>query len=353
MPESLVPPRTRAEAASARAGSPATDALDRTAKRLGWMDAVRGLAIVLVILHHSTQGVEHSVDDLPAVFDFLSEFFAPFRMPMLMFLSGLLVAGSLKRPPGEYAWGKVRRIGWPIVVWTFVYAAAEFVGSGEFDAMPWQPEFWNSYLWFMQFVLAYYLIALLTRWIPVWVLVLLPFAGVFLLPAETLGQRFLYLMPFFFLGAFLEQHWRRFVTLLTTPMAIALAAVPLAMALFSALYLPLWYQPLAALPALFGIAVLARLAVHIPDVRWLGPLRFVGRYSLIFYCVHYPVYATLSILAERVGITDPTIALIVVFLVTLAVSTGFALIGRFLPFSLLFELPRRLWPARSATRTPA
>src|SRR5690606_791284 len=107
----------------------AADALNRAGRRLDWMDFLRGLSILLVVLHHSTQIVSERVDELPEVFVFISNFFAPYRMPMLMFLSGLLVAGSLQRPAGEYLWGKVRRILWPIIVWTLIYVSANYLGG--------------------------------------------------------------------------------------------------------------------------------------------------------------------------------------------------------------------------------
>src|SRR5690606_3028309 len=89
-------PTTRAEASAARktAGKPKADvrdALERHNRRITWMDVLRGLAILLVILHHTTQIVAYRVDEVPEFFAFISAFFAPYRMPMLMFLSGLLV----------------------------------------------------------------------------------------------------------------------------------------------------------------------------------------------------------------------------------------------------------------------
>lgn len=341
-------PLTRREARQRRdVSTDMATALERHNRRIGWMDCLRGLAILLVVLHHSTQIVTYRIAEAPAVFGFLSEFFAPFRMPLLMFLSGLLVAGSLHRPAGAYVWGKIRRILWPIIVWTFIYQGMQTVVDG--DPFAWYtPEFWNGYLWFMQFVGAYYIIALLLRWIPAWILVIVPFAGMILLPADTLGQRFFYLMPFFFLGAFIEKHWDQYARLLSFPVAAMLCVIPLGVALYSGLVTPLWYTPLAAIPAMIGIVVLVRASVAIPDARWLAPVRFVGRYSLIYYCAHYPVFAALGWIAQKAGLDNPTIALIAVFAATLAISTVFAILGRRMPVSLLFELPRRLWPARAA-----
>lgn len=301
------------------------------------MDVLRGLSILLVVLHHSTQIVSARVDEVPEFLAFLSSFFAPFRMPMLMFLSGLLVATSLKRPAGAYLWGKVRRIVWPILVWTLIYVTA----SGGSDFAWYEPGFWATYLWFLQFITAYYMIALLTRWVPVWVFIVLPFIGMFLLPMDSLEQRFLYLMPFFFLGALIEHNWVRYSGLLSTRWAAVLAIVPIGVALYSGLVSPLWYHPLAALPAMVGILILVRLASVMPEVGWLAPIRFIGKYSLIFYCVHYPVFAGLGRLAERAGITDPVIGIVGIFAITMLVCFGFAYAGRRLPVSLLFELPSR------------
>ncbi|MFD5225575.1 acyltransferase family protein [Microbacterium sp. NPDC058342] len=355
MPEHTEPapsttPATRADARTARGGADISRALDRHDRRIGWMDLLRGLSILLVVLHHTTQIVTYRIDEVPAFFEFLSAFFAPFRMPMLMFLSGLLVAGSLHAPTGKYVWGKVRRIVWPIVVWTVLYAVSErIVGQGEY--MPWELGFWNTYLWFMQFIFAYYILALLMRWVPAWVMVAVPFVVMFLVPAELeLLQRFFYLMPFFFLGALIEKHWDSYARILSVPLAAVLSIIPIGVALYSGLIDPLWYEPLSALPAMLGIMILVRLTAAAPEARWLAPVRFVGRYSLIYYVSHYPVFAALGWLAMKAGISDPGLGLVVIFTATVAVSTGFALLGRRMPVSLLFELPRRLWPARIVAR---
>lgn len=347
-------PRTRGEARrKVEGGADISRALDRHDRRIGWMDLLRGSSILLVILLHSTEIVSARVGEVPDVFEFISNFFAPFRMPMLMFLSGLLVAGSLHAPVGKYVWGKVRRIVWPIVVWTFVYAAGQYmVGKGEF--MPWQLGFWVTYLWFMQFIFAYYILALLMKWVPIWVLFGIPFVVMFIIPEEfELLRKFFYLMPFFFLGAFIEKHWDQFATRLSVRWAAVLSVIPIGLGLYSALIDPLWYEPLSVVPALLGIMILVRLTAVTPDVRWLAPVRFVGQYSLIYYVSHYPVFAALGYLAVKAGITNSGLALVVVFVVTVGVATVFALLGRRMPVSLLFELPRRLWPAKKAAPAQA
>src|SRR5690554_4005646 len=156
--------------------------------------------------------------------------------------------------------------------------------------MPWELGFWNTYLWFMQFIFAYYIIALVIRWIPIWVVIVVPLAAAFVIPGDLeLLQRFFYLMPFFFLGAFIEKYWDTYANLLSARLAAILVIIPIAIAVYSVLDDiwvraggderggGLWYEPWAAIPAMLGILILVRLATVIPDVGWLAPVRFVGR----------------------------------------------------------------------------
>ena len=67
--------------------------------RLGWMDFARGLCILLVILMHATGTVEAAGLEPPAGLTLFNQALEPFRMPLLMFLSGMLLSKSLDKPP--------------------------------------------------------------------------------------------------------------------------------------------------------------------------------------------------------------------------------------------------------------
>ena len=76
--------------------------------RLLWMDRLRGVAIVAVIVLHaelSARGA--SGQELPLVHT-LNGALAPYRMPMLVALSGMLLTPALGKPWRTYLSGKVR-----------------------------------------------------------------------------------------------------------------------------------------------------------------------------------------------------------------------------------------------------
>ena len=76
--------------------------------RIQWMDVLRGIAVLLVVVLHGADipylngnGVEEWAQ--------VNRYLEPFRMPLLMFLSGILLPRSLAKPLRLYAWGRVRR----------------------------------------------------------------------------------------------------------------------------------------------------------------------------------------------------------------------------------------------------
>ena len=81
-------------------------------ERLRWMDQARGVAILLVVMHHSMTWVADFGLTVPPALIAFDDIVSPFRMPLLMFLSGILVPRALSKPTRAYA-TELRAIGWP------------------------------------------------------------------------------------------------------------------------------------------------------------------------------------------------------------------------------------------------
>ena len=74
-----------------------------SAARMQWMDLLRGLAVLLVVVLHAASHGGAEVEGWTLV----NRHLTPFRMPLLMFLSGMLLHRSLAKPLPVYLWGKV------------------------------------------------------------------------------------------------------------------------------------------------------------------------------------------------------------------------------------------------------
>lgn len=149
------PSTLRRERSSARATAPARLPADAAA-RMVWMDQVRGLAIVLVVVFHG-RTVQARFGDVPVGLRELTEFFDPFRMPLLVFLSGMLLTRSLTKSPGAYALGKARGLAWPYVVWSVAFLAV--VGDLTADSLLAVLGSPLSHLWYLSYLLGYYALA--------------------------------------------------------------------------------------------------------------------------------------------------------------------------------------------------
>ncbi len=88
--------------------------------RLGWIDYVRGICIILVCYRHCFDGLKEAhlpVSDYP-VLQVLNVCFYSFRMPLFFIVSGLFVSRSLqKKNLSEYVWGRFSIVFYPLIIW--------------------------------------------------------------------------------------------------------------------------------------------------------------------------------------------------------------------------------------------
>lgn len=279
-----------------------------------WMDQVRGLAIVLVVVFHG-RTVQARFGDVPVGLRELTEFFDPFRMPLLVFLSGMLLTQSLAKSPGTYALGKARGIAWPYVVWSVAFLAV--VGdltAGSVLAVLGSP---LSHLWYLSYLLGYYALA--------WGLHALrvPFLPIVVGSLVTAGlldggwRRMTFLFAFFAAGHLYVQRRPALEQRASAAWAGVSAVVVLAGGLANAAGFPVKYDPLLAVVPAAGIALCVLLAPRLAPGPGARVLAYVGRQSLVFYVSHF---LTLSVVHSALAGTAEQSA---VLLYLLGVSTAF------------------------------
>lgn len=271
--------------------------------RMHWMDALRGLAVILVVLMHSTSYPAQQGQDLNfAAANASANVLAPYRMPLLLMLSGMLLGPSVKRNLGRYYWGKVRRIVWPLLVWGIITAFAE-EKAGRLGAL----NYWLSgplHLWFLGVLIVYYAVGPVLRFIPAIGIVVGLYLTMALFPIDNfLLRRLMFYGVFFFLGAALWPH----VDLILKRgvwFPIVMGAMGILVAAGSAFQV-LRVHPdshvgwmVAPLP---GMAAILWAGPRLPRIPWL---EFAGRRSLVLYATHMPIMVwftlTYSWLAEDV-----------------------------------------------------
>lgn len=257
--------------------------------RLRWMDLVRGLCILVVVTMHASSALsERAGIASPPVIQAFNDALGPFRMTLLMFLSGMLLGRSLDKPTGVYIKGKLAQIYWPFLIWSMVVLYAVDLFTVEYILKT--PISAPTLLWYLWFLCAYYLIALGMRRfsIPLVPVALIALAASTVLPDFLRMSRFAYLFFFFLSGHWYMQHRDRFVV-----------GAPLAWAGLAAAGAGAWMSVQGVIVRYEAVYAWVPLGLILWTV-WIGAryqggsalarlIEWVGRNSLVFYVAHFPV----------------------------------------------------------------
>lgn len=304
------------------------------------MDSLRGVAIILVVVLHAGEALRAAIGPLPGV-DEVNLFLEPFRMPVLMFLSGVLLPQSLAKPGREYFAGKLSMVAWPYVLWSLILLTA----SGEFGLHGIVQIFYLSptYLWYLWFILIFYVIAFPLRRVPPLALVGVGLAVSFFLPLGSRPETLAFLSAFFFLGAWCARHPERLERVLDKPWFVGagmLAAA--AVGILNVVQQDVLYRAEFSWGVVGGLLVVCWVFPRLGENPVTAGLEFVGRYSIVFYVAHLgPVMITLA-LADALGVSGTWFMLPVLLVTGVGVPLGLAWVystRKHASVNLLFELP--------------
>lgn len=269
----------------------------RPSTRLGWVDAGRGLAILLVVLYHSAQWATAAGIDSEGWRTF-NDVVATLRMPLFFTLAGLF-AGKWARASWRDLWAaKLSLFLWVFVVWSVIDSFAVILGlimQGErgnylvqvaSTAMaPIAPRF---ELWFIWALAIFFVLVKLAAPVPPWLQLAVTGAASFLaLPMLDLGNvgwngiaKYLF---FFLLGLYGRERILGFAEGLRIRTGIPLVAVWASFAAAGAFFgwnaLPGFYFATAVLGVAAGIAISLVLA----RITRLGR---IGSKTLPVYLTH-------------------------------------------------------------------
>jgi fucose 4-O-acetylase-like acetyltransferase len=315
--------------------------------RFAWMDQARGVAIILVIVHHSMTWTGLFGLEVPVALVAFDDIVSPFRMPLLMFLSGMLVTGSLAKAPGVYFAGKARAIAWPYLLWSVIFLS--WTGTLAIVLVPNILLFPPTYLWYLWFLFAYYVAAwVIARLrIPLLPVAVLSLAASAFAPEDYRISRFFFLFTFFAFGWWWSSSG--IVTRgspRTRAMAIATGlAAGVVVAGITVAGHPTRYEAGYAWGVLALIAALALMLPQVRSGRRSAALEFVGRNSIVYYVTHYTLIWALDVLlVDTWGWSEPWVVWAAGVVVAVICASALCLLRqRWAPIGWLF-----VWPAGTA-----
>lgn len=300
------------------------------------MDLLRGAAVLLIVVYHSTTVPQlYELVDLPAPVRHFNELLSPYRIPLLLVLSGLLLRRSLAKGSSRFIGGKISHILWPYVLWCLlillVTADWQQVGS------VW---FWlgGNMLWYLPVLLFCYAAALANVVRAPWWLAPPAMLAVLWIadPSTNVYIRFLWFGAFFFAGAALYR-WKGRMVILPDWAVLLLAAASAAVPALSLAEGKAEHGPWAFIGSLTGAVVLIWLGARVPRGRFSEVLEWYGRNSIVVYVGHALCMFAMVHWLPGAWFGHLTLGALLLGLVSLAVCTALILLRPWSPW--LYSLP--------------
>ena len=344
-----------------RHGSPAPQVTVPPRGRVDWVDYAKGFCIVMVVMMHSTLGVEAEAGR-EGFMHYLVAFATPFRMPDFFLISGLFLARVIDRDWRTYLDRKVIHFVYFYLLWTaiqFTVKAPHFAAEvGWLGVLRLYAESFIEplgILWFIYLLAVFAVIVKATRTVPPAVIWLIGAALeiAHMSTGWTVIDEFASRFVYFYTGY------------LFAPRIFALAALVQARPARAGLALSAWavldgfavfggyaQLPLVSLAlGLLGAGAVVSFAALLAKASRFDALRFCGQNSIVIYLAFFlPMAATRTLLLRTGAIGD--IGLVSLTVTTAGVLGALALwwATRGTRFDFLFVRPARFWlaPPRAA-----
>jgi uncharacterized membrane protein YcfT len=337
-------------------------------ERVAFVDYAKGLCIIMVVMMHSTLGVEKAAG-AEGWLNPLVAFAMPFRMPDFFLISGLFLSSVIDRDWRTYLDRKVLHFAYFYGLWVVIQWAMKGLGpallSGDWDgvglalaAALWDPP---GTLWFIYILPIFFVVAKSVRRLPA-PLVIGAAALLQIMPHEMgwyIGQEFCERFVFFLAGSVFAHRVFAFAALVDGHRRLALLGL-LAWALVNgglvAAGIAAWPGIGLALGSAGALAVVT-VAVLLARLPATEGLRYCGENSIVIYLAFFIPMASLRWVLLRTGVIDDlgTVSLLVT---AVSVVTPLLLhrLVRGTPLKILFERPaafRLGSPARRPGLVPA
>lgn len=322
--------------------------------RVDWVDYSKGVCMVLIVMMHSTLGVEEAMNGAVGFLHPVVEFAQPFRMPDFFLIAGLFLSRVIDRDWGHYADKKVVHYLYFYVLWLFISFAFKapsmagelgWSGVGELFLLSFVDPFGT--LWFIYLLPVLFVVVKLTKQFRIpWQVVLVVGAALEILPIHTgwlVIDEFATRFVFFYIGyLFAPLVFRIAETAMRHVGPTILALLAWAVANWALVVSGIAPLPLVSLGwGLVGCMAVVAFGALMSLTRFGVPLRYLGENSIVVYLAFFIFMAGARTVLVSTGIiTD-------VGMISLVVTAA-GVIGPVLMFWAVRRTPLRFLFRRPA-----
>lgn len=308
--------------------------------RLDWVDASKGLSIILVVMMHSAYGVGEDLNNTGILHTIIG-WATPFRMPEFFLISGLFLGQVINRPFRLYADRRIVHYLYFYALWVVLQVVVKVgLGTGDVGSVvgqiAWAIVEPYGVLWFIYMLAIYSLVTKLFFMlkVPHWAAMTLG-AGLMMAPIHTgfgVIDHFAMYFVYFYAGY-------AFAPLVFRLVAAALQNWLYALFALASFAIIEWYlvfgggaelhprgieMGYASFPPLhlalgfigsLAVCVAGGLLVKLP---WMGWLRWLGEHSIVVYLsFSIPMAASRTIILKTEVLTDTSTVSVIVMTIAL------------------------------------
>jgi uncharacterized membrane protein YcfT len=327
--------------------------------RVDWVDYAKGICIILVVLMHSTLGVEKAVGELSWLNGFI-EWARPFRMPDFFLISGLFLASRIDRPWRQYLDTKLVHFAYFYILWMTIQFAMKntevLAQEGALEAVQaWALGLIEPYgtLWFIYLLALFLNVVKLLR--PVPPIIVFALGAVLQMAAihtdwlviDEFAARFVY----FFTGFWLARHVFAYASEVQSLNPLGILG---GLAIWAVINAILVDNGSAHLPGIglvlgfIGAGAVIATGVFLARFKIASPIRYCGENSIVIYLSFFMfMAATRSLLLKAGLIQDLGTVSIIVSTAGVVGPVLLFWVVRHTPLSFLFRRPQ--WARIPAT----
>ncbi|HEX7882829.1 MAG TPA: acyltransferase family protein [Afipia sp.] len=335
--------------------------LPAASERIDWVDYAKGICIVMVVMMHSTLGVEAAAGQQGFMHLFV-EFAKPFRMPDFFLISGLFLARVIDRGWRTYLDRKVVHFVYFYVLWVtiqFGFKAPGFAAEQGWShvGLMYLQSFIEPFgtLWFIYLLPVFFVVTKATLRVPaalIWLIAALLEAA-HIATGWTVIDEFAARFIYFYSGYLFANYVFALADRSRDKPNLALAGLA-AWALANGILVFTGFSDRPVISLALGFAGAVAVIVTgtlLARANWLNFLRYCGEHSIVIYLAFFLPMAIVRVALLKTGII-PDIGLISLIdtiagvLGALAMWWGAKRAG----LNFLFERPAMFWIAPKQPR---